>query len=217
MVAETRATMGWVLDQCLILLHPIMPFITEELWQTTGTRARMLVHADWPEYRTDDLVDPQADREMNWVISLIDGIRSARAQMHVPAGLQIPMLQLELDDAGRAAWANNEALIKRLARVDSLSEISEMPKGALTVAVDGGTFCLPLADIIDVAEEIARLEKSLAKLEKELGGLRGRLKNPKFVESAPDEVVEETRDNLAAREEEAAKLRAALDRLAEVA
>jgi len=85
------------------------------------------------------------------------------------------------------------------------------------VPVRGGTFGLPLAGIIDIGEEQARLEKTLAKLEKELGGLRGRLDNPKFVESAPDEVVEETRDNLAAREAEAEKIRAALARLAEVA
>ena len=92
-----------------------------------------------------------------------------------------------------------------------------MPKGAITIAVEGGLFGLPLADIIDVAEEKARLEKTLAKLEKEIRGLAGRLSNPKFAESAPAEVVEETRDNLAAREEEAAKLREALSRLAEVA
>ncbi|WP_172295958.1 valine--tRNA ligase [Pseudoruegeria sp. HB172150] len=215
-VEETRATMGWVLDQCLILLHPIIPFVTEELWETTKTRDGMLVHADWPTYGAADLVDEAADREMNWVINLIDEIRSARAQMHVPAGLHIPMLQLELDAAGRAAWDKNETLIRRLARIDSLSEISEMPKGAITVAVEGGLFCLPLADIIDVAEEKTRLEKSLQKLEKELGGLRGRLSNPKFAESAPPEVVEETKENLAAREDEAAKLKTALERLAEV-
>ncbi|MFN6952685.1 MAG: valine--tRNA ligase, partial [Albidovulum sp.] len=84
---ETRATMAWVLDQCLILLHPIMPFITEELWGLTGTRQKLLVHADWPSYG-HDLIDEDADREMNWVISLIEEIRSARAQMHVPAGLK---------------------------------------------------------------------------------------------------------------------------------
>ncbi|MDJ0630943.1 MAG: valine--tRNA ligase [Rhodobacter sp.] len=215
-VQETRTTMGWVLDQCMILLHPIMPFITEELWQTTARRDKMCVHADWPAYRAVDFVDESADQEMNWVISLIDEIRSARAQMHVPAGLHVPVLQLDLDAAGRAAWARNEALIKRIARVDSLSEISEMPKGAVTIAVEGGMFCLPLADIIDVAEEKARLQKSLAKLEKELGGLKGRLSNERFLSSAPEEVVEETREAAAAKQDEAAKLQAALDRLADL-
>ncbi|MDO6520546.1 valine--tRNA ligase [Shimia thalassica] len=213
--AETRATMGWVLDQCLILLHPIMPFITEELWGETAKRDGMLVHADWPAYGSD-LVDADADREMNWVISVIDNVRSARSQMHVPAGLKVPMLVTELDDAGKGAWARNEALIKKIARIDSLTDVADFPKGCVTVAVDGGTFGLPLADIIDVDEEKARLEKTLGKLAKELGGLRGRLNNPKFVASAPAEVVEEARENLAAREEEEAKLNAALARLAEL-
>jgi valyl-tRNA synthetase len=213
--AETQAVMAWVIDQCLILLHPIMPFVTEELWGTLGQRQKMLVHADWPAYGTE-MVDPAADREMNWVISLIEQIRSARAQMHVPAGLHVPLLVTELSEAGRAAWARNEVMIKRLARIESLSDVDAFPKGCVTVTVEGGSFGLPLADIIDVGEEKARLEKTLAKLEKELGGLRGRLRNPKFVESAPEDVVAETRENLARREEEEAKLRAALDRLAEL-
>jgi valyl-tRNA synthetase len=214
--AETQATMAWVIDQCLILLHPIMPFITEEIWGTIGTRDKMLIHADWPDYTAADLVDSEADREMNWVIGLIDAIRSARAQMHVPAGLKIPVLVSELDSAGEQAWARNEVMIKRIARIDSLTKAETFPKGCITVAVEGGVFGMPLADIIDIGEEKARLEKSLAKVEKELGGLKGRLNNPKFVASAPEEVVAEARENLALREEEASKFRAALARLAEL-
>ncbi len=215
-IAETRATMAWVLDQCLILLHPIMPFITEELWGTLAKRDHMLIHADWPTYGAADLVDTAADTEMNWVISLIDGVRSARAQMHVPAGLQVPMLVSDLDPAGQAAWDRNEALITRLARIDSLEKTDAFPKGCVTVPVAGGTFGLPLAGIIDVEEEKARLEKTLGKLGKEIGGLKGRLNNPKFAESAPEEVVLEAQENLAAREEEEATLKAALARLAEI-
>ncbi len=124
-----QQVMAWVLDQCLILLHPIMPFITEELWSQTGTRAKMLVHADWPTYSAADLVDAAADREMNWVIGLIDSVRSARAQMHVPAGLQVPMVLRELDQPGRDAWTRNEALIRKLARIDSLTEVRRLPQG----------------------------------------------------------------------------------------
>lgn len=215
-VAETRTTMAWVIDQCLVLLHPIMPFITEELWGILGERSKMLIHADWPTYTAADLVDADADREMNWVLTLIEEIRSSRAQMHVPAGLKLAMLQLDLDDAGQGAWDRNETLIKRLARIDSLTAVDAAPKGCITIAVEGGTFALPLADVIDVAEEKARLEKSLQKLAKELGGLQGRLKNPKFVASAPDEVVEETRELAAQKEDEKAKLEAALVRLAEL-
>jgi valyl-tRNA synthetase len=214
--AETQATMAWVIDQCLILLHPIMPFVTEELWGTLGDRAKMLVHADWPDYTTADLVDAQADREMNWVIALIDAVRSARSQVHVPAGLHVPLLCTELDAAGQRAWDNNQAMITRLARIGEFTHVEALPKGCITVAVEGGSFGMPVADIIDVAEEKARLEKTLGKLEKELGGLRGRLNNPKFVASAPEDVVEEARDTLALREEEAGKLRAALGRLAEL-
>jgi valyl-tRNA synthetase len=214
--AETRATMGWVLDQCMILLHPMMPFITEELWQTTGNRAKMLVHTDWPAYG-EDLVDAASMREMTWAISLIEDIRSARAQMHVPVGLKLDMLQLSLDDAGRTAWARNEALIRRLARIESLAEAAQAPKGAITIAVEGGTFAIPLEGVIDIAEEKARLTKTLEKLEKDLNGLRGRLSNPAFLASAREEVVDETRDKLEQGEDEAGKLRAALARLAELA
>ncbi|MGR3805826.1 valine--tRNA ligase [Marinibacterium profundimaris] len=213
--AETRKTMRWVLDQCFILLHPIMPFITEELWDATGPRSKMLIHADWPTYG-DELIDEAADREMNWVISVIENTRSARAQMHVPAGLQVPMIVTQMDPAAKAAWEANAPLIQRLARIDSLTEATAMPKGTITIPAEGATFGLPLADIIDIDEEKARLEKTLGKLAKELGGLRGRLNNPKFAESAPEEVVEETRANLAAREAEEAQLKEALARLSEV-
>ncbi|QOL80866.1 valine--tRNA ligase [Pseudooceanicola spongiae] len=213
--AETQKVMGWVIDQCLIMLHPIMPFITEELWGTTAPRSKMLVHADWPTYTTD-LIDADADREMNWVVALIEDIRSARAQMHVPAGLQVPLVVTGMDEAATTAWSRNEALITKLARIDTLTTVTEMPKGTITIPADGATFGLPLADIIDVAEEKTRLEKSLAKLAKEINGMAGRLKNPKFVESAPDEVVEETRANLAARQDEEEKLKAALARMQEL-
>ncbi|MFD0979320.1 valine--tRNA ligase [Tropicimonas aquimaris] len=214
--AETRATMRWVLEQCFVMLHPMMPFITEALWQTLGCGSKMLVHGDWPTYTAADLVDPEADAEMNWVITLIEGVRSARAQVRVPAGLQVPMVHTRLDAAAQAAWENNEALITRIARIASLQGYASMPKGCITVPVPGATFGLPVADIIDVAEEKARLEKSIAKLDKEIGGLSKRLGNPKFVESAPDDVVEEVRDNLAERTSEQDRLQEALERLAEI-
>ncbi|UWQ96564.1 valine--tRNA ligase [Rhodobacteraceae bacterium M385] len=215
-IAETRATMAWVIDQCLILLHPTMPFITEELWGEITARDTMLVHTDWPTYG-EDLIDDASEREMSWVINLIESIRSARQQMHVPAGLKVQLLQSDLDAAGQTAFTNNAAMIQRLARLSEVTPTDAFPKGTVTIAVDGGTFGMPIADIIDVDEEKARLEKTLGKLAKELGGLRGRLNNPKFAQSAPAEVVEETKANLAAREEEEARLKQALARLAEVA
>ena len=161
-VAETRTTMAWVIDQCLVLLHPIMPFITEELWGILGERSKMLIHADWPTYSTADLLDADADRELNWVIGLIESIRSARQQMHVPAGLKVPMLVTDLDDAGQAAWDRNEVMIKRLARVESLEKTGDFPKGTVSIAVPGASFGLPLAGLIgywrgkDAVAKIAR-------------------------------------------------------------
>ena len=212
---ETRKTMAWVLDQSMILLHPIMPFITEELWGTTGRRAKMLVHSDWPTYGSE-LDDPQARREMNWVTALIDEVRSARAQMHVPAGLKVAMLRHDLDRAALQALGNNQALILRLARLESITQADTSPKGAITVSVEGGRFSIPLAGIIDIGEEKARLNKTIEKLQKELSGLRGRLKNPNFVASAPPEVVEESREKLTLGDEEIEKLSKALSRLAEI-
>ncbi|HCQ57044.1 MAG TPA: valine--tRNA ligase [Sulfitobacter sp.] len=213
---ETRATMAWVLEQCLVLLHPIMPFITEELWQTTTKRDQLLALTDWPTYTTADLLDAEADRELNWVIGLIESIRSARQQMHVPAGLKVPMLVTEMDEAAQGAWDRNEVMIKRLARVESLEKTDSFPKGTVSIAAPGASFGLPLAGLIDIDAEKARLQKSLDKLGKEIGGLKGRLNNPKFAASAPEEVVAEAQANLDARQEEADQLQAALDRLAEL-
>ncbi len=212
---ETRATMAWVLDQCMIMLHPFMPFITEEVWAATGTRSSMLVHADWPTYGPE-LADAAADTEMTWVTGLIDAIRSARSEVHVPVGLKLDMLSLSMDPAAQAAWARNEVLIKRLARVESLTPATQTPKGAITIAATGASFALPLDGVIDIAAERTRLQKALEKLGKEIGGLKGRLGNPNFATSAPEEVVDEARANLEAREDEVAKLGAALKRLAEI-
>ena len=214
--AETRATMRWVLDQCYILLHPIMPFVTEELWGLTGKRAVMLAHADWPDYGAG-IADAAADREMGWVIGLIESVRSARAQMGVPVGLRLPMLQLDADDAARGAYARNAVLIERLARIDGLQPAAALPKGALSIAVEGASFALPLEGVIDVGAEVKRLEKAREKLAKEIGGLQGRLGNPRFVQNADPEVVEDTRAALADRQDEAARLDQALARLAALA
>ena len=152
---------------------------------------------------------------MTFVTSLIDDIRSARAQLHVPVGLKCDLVATELSPAARAAWTRNEALIRRMARVEGFSE-GPAPKGSIALAMDGAAFALPLAGLIDIAEEKARLSKTLEKLGKEIGGLKGRLDNPNFVKSAPEDVIIEARANLEAREDEAAKVSAAIARLAEI-
>ena len=213
---ETQSTMAWVIDQCLILLHPIMPFITEDLWGKLSERSKMLVHTKWPTYGTE-LIDPEADREMNWVISLVDEIRSVRMQMRVPAGAKIPILATEMDEQSSQAWDRNEALIKRLARIDYLENKQSLPKGCATLTVSGVSFGLPLTDIIDIDEERARLRNSLDRLDKEKDGLCGRLNNPKFVASAPKDIVHETRAKLVLLQEEEAQMIAAVERLEDLA
>jgi valyl-tRNA synthetase len=213
---ETRATAAWALDRLLILLHPIMPFVTEELWGQTGPRDTPLIHADWPADAAADLADPAADADIGWTIAAIEAIRSVRAEMNVPPGAQVPLLVVGADAAAARRLGAGDALIRRLARLSGVDRADAAPKGAVTVAVDGATLCLPLAGVIDVAAEKARLGKALAKVEKEAAGLDAKLGNAAFVAKAPAEVVEEQRARLSAAREEAGKLAAALARLAEI-
>ena len=181
-----------------------MPFITEQLWGDIAERQKMLIHADWPTYGAE-LVDADADREMNWVVSLIEQIRSVRTEMRVNAGAKIPMVQLALDDAGKGAMERNLPMIMRLGRIEAVTTADEAPKGAVT---------LPLADVIDIEEEKARLQKGMDKLTKEIGGLTGKLANEKFVANAPEAVVAENRERLEAAGVELDTLKAAFDRVA---
>ncbi len=212
-VAETRTTMAWVIDQCLILLHPIMPFITEQLWGEVPWRSGLLVHADWPDYRSDDLVDNISDREMNWVINLVEQIRSIRSELRVPAGAAIPVSFTSLDQAGQRALENNLAMIRRLARTGPISKRNQVPGESVTIPVEGGTFCLELSDVIDMAAEKARLSKAQAELEKDIGKMRSRLANEKFTANAPEHIVDEQRSRLDASMEELSKLSAAIERV----
>jgi len=161
------------------------------------------------------LIDRDAEREMTFVTTLIDDIRSARAQVHVPVGLKADLVATSLTDDARAAFQRNEVLIKRLARVDNVTE-GAAPKGSIAVAAEGAAFAIPLQGLIDIAEEKSRLQKALDKLMKEIGGLKGRLDNPNFAKSAPEDVVMEAQSNLEARQEEAAKIREALKRLSDL-
>ena len=214
-IAETQETMGWVIDQCLILLHPIMPFITEELWGSVGKRSNLLVHQNWPNYTPSDLIEPDADQEMNWVISLIENIRSARQQMHVPAGFKIPLIFQEMSEDAQKTFERNSIMIIKLARISDVEKINHFPKGTVSVSASGAIFGLPLADVIDIEAEKNRLIKANEKLTKETASMEGRLNNPKFIKSAPPEVVNETRENLAKRKEEEALIKNALKRLEE--
>ncbi|MCI4662966.1 MAG: valine--tRNA ligase [Neomegalonema sp.] len=214
---ETQATAAWALEQILLMMHPVSPFITEALWESTGKRKKPLVHGDWPAYAAADLADPQADKEMGWVVSLIEQIRSVRAEMNVGAGAKIPLVLTGASAAAMERLERNEALVMRLARLSEWSSAKTAPKGAITVAIEEAVVNLPLADVIDIKAEKARLEKALGKVEKEAKGIEAKLSNEAFVSKAPEEVVEEQRERLEAGKAEAEKLRAGLTRLAEMA
>ena len=208
--------MAWLLDQCLILLHPFMPFITEELWALSApTREKMLVHADWPTCGAE-LVDAEAESEIAWVIDLVEKVRSVRGEMNVPAGTKTQLLKLSLDAAGETAWANNESMIMRQARIEALTDADAAPKGSATIAALGGTFALPLEGLIDVAVERKLLEKAVGKLERDIAGLQGRLDNSKFRENAAEDVIAETEEAATQKAEELGRLRTALGRIEEL-
>jgi len=192
-----------------------MPFITEELWHAMaeGPRATDLITARWPEIGSD-AADPAIAAEMDWVIRLISGIRSARSEVNVSAASRIPALIAGLEP-DRGDWLDrHRELILRLARLDSLAPADSLPQsGAIEVLVDAATVALPLEGVIDFAEERARLEKTRARTEKDIRALEGRLANPKFTEKAPPEVVAEARDRLAAEQAAVERIDAALRRL----
>jgi valyl-tRNA synthetase len=209
--AETRATSAWVLDQIFILLHPFMPFITEELWGQTATRETMLIDATWPEYK--GLGDAAADAEMNWVIRLISEVRSVRAEMNVNAGAKIPCMLVGASQETRRRANAWEAEIMRLARLSSLTFEDEVPKSSAQMVLDESTIALPLEGVIDFAAEKARLNKELEKIAKDMGGIDGRLNNPAFVAKAPQEVLDESRELKVELEVRKAKVAEALKRL----
>lgn len=211
---ESRQCAAWVLDQILKLLHPFMPFISEELWRGLSDNRRAdLIITDWPTY-DPALVNEQSGDEMDWAIRMISDIRTARAEMNVPAGAKLAMLVSGANDRSTQILERQGGVIMRLARLESITaHEGDAPQGALQVVVDEATLFLPLAGIIDVDQEKARLGKSLEKLNKEMGGLRGRLNNEKFISSAPEAVVAESRKNLEEIEQKAEKVKQALARL----
>ena len=211
--AETRVVAGWALDRILQLLHPFMPFVTEELWQQTGKREAMLIESAWPEL-SEDLVDLSADAEMDWVIRLISEVRAVRAEMNVPAKAQIG---LWLNGAGeenlRRLQDHAEAII-RLARLERILEGDrEVPTGAVQVVLDDATIVLPLSEIIDIARERERLSRELDKARGEIAKLDMKLSNRGFLAKAPGHVVEEQHERKRDAESAELRLAAALARL----
>jgi valyl-tRNA synthetase len=208
---ETKRVAAWAFDQILVMLHPLMPFITEELWHAMGARPYELIVAKWPDPRAE--VDRSAKSELDWLVRLVGELRSARTELNVPPSAKLSLFAAEASAETISRLDRNQAMILRLARLESI-QLSAFPgKGAAQVVVDEATFALPLEGVIDLASERDRLSKGAAAAEKERDGLAARLSNPSFTERAKPEAVEKARFDHEAKSAEAERLRAALERL----
>jgi valyl-tRNA synthetase len=209
---ETRAVAGWALDQILVMLHPFMPFITEELWSKQGDRPdHPLITARWPEPQAE--VDTEAKAEIDWLIALTGAVRAAKNELGIPPGAKLAAYCPAPSALATTVVEGNAAAIERLARLTPV-HFAEAPAGpAMQIAAGEDGFVIPLEGVIDIAAEQARLEKALAVSRKEAGALAGRLGNASFVERAKPEAVEKARADLAHHSAEVERLEAALARL----
>ena len=218
--AETRAMTAWVLDECLKMLHPVSPFLTEELWQRLGetgpARTGMLITTAWPDLPAS-YEDTEAAGEIGWLVDLVSEIRSIRAEMNVPGSAKPPLTLSGAEAATRERLARHRDLILSLARVSSVEEADAAPAGAVPFVIGEATAALAIAEFIDLAAERGRLTKEIAALDSDIERTAKKLGNADFIAKAREEVVEENRERLAAAEAAKAKLQAALARLESVA
>ncbi len=203
-----------MLDQALRLLHPVSPFITEELWEQTAefgpARTTLLIEAPWPELPAA-WIDGEAQAEIDWLIALITEVRSVRAEMNVPPSAKPPLTLISPDAETRARLARNRDRLCTLGRLDAVREADAAPAGA--VLLSGGEAALPVAGFIDLAAERARLEKAVANAEQDIARTTKKLANPDFIARAKPEVVEAERAKLGEAEATLARLNAGLARL----
>ena len=209
---ETKAVAGWVLDQILVMLHPFMPFVTEELWSKLGDRANYpLITAKWPQ--PGAAVDAAAKAEVDWLIALIGNLRTAKNELGIAPGAKLDAFLPDPSAATRGIIERNPAAIERLARLNGI-RFEPAPAGAaMQVGAGDANVIVPLEGVIDIAAEKARLAKALEVSTKEAKSLEGRLSNPSFVEKAKPEAVEKARADHAMHAAEAERLAAALARL----
>ncbi len=198
--AESRATAAYVRDQILALLHPFMPFITEELWartaEETAPRDGLLMESSWPD--VSGLPNDEAARaEMEWLIALISGVRSVRAEMNVPPSARMPLILNDASPQSKERLARHRDLVLTLARLSDVQEGDAFPKGSAQFVVGEAVAALPLGDVIDFAKERARLERDVKKAEGEIARFDSKLSNPTFVSKAPEEVIEEQKEKRA--------------------
>ncbi|MDR9805211.1 valine--tRNA ligase [Rhizobium hidalgonense] len=214
--AEAQACSAYILEEIYKLLHPFMPFMTEELWAHTAgegkERDTLVCHAEWP---SPSYADNGAADEINWLIDLVSGIRSVRAEMNVPPSATAPLVVVKANNLTRERLFRHDAAIKRLARVEAISLADDAPKGAAQIVVDEATICLPLGNLIDLSAEKARLEKAIGKMEGEISRIDGKLSNEKFVANANPDVVDAERERLEELKGQIASLKTALSRVSE--
>jgi valyl-tRNA synthetase len=211
--AETQATTAWILGRIVHLLHPIMPFITEEVWaQLVGEAAGMLITAPWPNLPYDTL-DTDASAEMEWVVQAISAIRTLRAEMNVPPAARVPLFIKDAEPAAGQRIARHREHFIRLARVERFKPAERIPVGGVQTVVEGATLILSLGEIVDLARERDRLGKEIGKLDTELAKIAAKLANPNFLAKAKAAVVEEQREREADATRDRDRLKAAYDRL----
>jgi len=209
---ETRAVTAFVIAETAKLLHPVMPFITEELWDKLGHRSLhgMLIGQPWPQPAP---IDAAADAEIGWLVKLISDIRSARSELNVPASAKLKLLVVDANDTTKQRIETHRAALERLARVEGIEAATAAPKAALQIVVGEATYALPVGDVIDLKAESGRLQKEIKKLGDEIGKIDAKLGNAAFVSRAPEEVVEEQRERRQQAEQTRARLATALERL----
>ena len=214
--AESQACAAYVLDEIYKLLHPFMPFMTEELWAHTAgegvERDNLLCLTDWPE---PEFRDDAAAAEINWLIDLVSGIRSARAEMNVPPGATASLVVVGANTSTEARLDRHAAAIRRLARADEIRAADVAPKGSAQIIVGEATVCLPLGNLVDLAAEQARLEKAIGKVDAEMERIDKKLSNEKFVANADPDVVAAERERKAELDVQLTSLRTALKRVSE--
>jgi valyl-tRNA synthetase len=208
---ETKRVAAWAFDQILVMLHPFMPFVTEELWTAMGERPYELIVAKWPEPEAE--VDASAKAEIEWLIELVREVRSARNELNVPPGAKLHLFAADASAETAARLDRQFATLSRLARLESIQLSPFTGSGAVQVVVGEATFALPLEGVIDLEAERARLAKGIAAAEKDRDSLAARLANPSFTERAKPEAVDKARSDHAERAAEAERLAAALSRL----
>jgi valyl-tRNA synthetase len=213
--AEVRATTSWVLDQLLKYMQPIMPFVTQELWVQLAPpegRDGLLMLESWPALG-DELRAPDAEDEMAWVVRMVSEIRTVRSEMNVPPSAELPLTLTGASDSTITRLETHKNLLARLARLGEISISNTVPAGAVQVIVDEATAALPIGDVIDVAQEVARLQKEIGKVDGEIAKIEKKLTNESFIAKAPATVVEEQRSRADDYRQSRTKLSEALDRL----